>query len=80
MKPRGIAHAFWNPSDVPARIVELIVPAGVEGYFREMAPAMAAPRPDFVRAAEICARCGIRMDTDSIGMLHARFGLVFPAG
>jgi mannose-6-phosphate isomerase-like protein (cupin superfamily) len=80
VKPRGIPHAFWNASEAPARIVELIVPAGFEGYFREMAPVLAAPRPDFARAAEICARYGIQMDTDSIGMLHARFALACPTG
>jgi hypothetical protein len=78
VKPRGIPHAFWNASEAPARIVELIVPAGFEGYFRQMAPVLAAPQPDFGCAAESCARYGIQMDTDSIGVLHARFGLVGP--
>src|SRR4051812_14444193 len=31
-KPRGIAHAFWNAGDEPARLVELISPAGFEAY------------------------------------------------
>ena len=27
-KPRGIWHAFWNAGDVPARVLEVISPAG----------------------------------------------------
>src|SRR3954462_2731415 len=26
VKPRGIAHAFWNPGDEPTRVLELISP------------------------------------------------------
>src|SRR4029453_7896909 len=35
-KPRGVAHAFWNAGDEPARLLELISPAGFEQYFREL--------------------------------------------
>jgi mannose-6-phosphate isomerase-like protein (cupin superfamily) len=38
LKPRGVAHAFWNGGDVPARMLELISPAGFENYLRELAP------------------------------------------
>jgi uncharacterized cupin superfamily protein len=33
-KPRGLFHTFWNPTDRPARILEIIVPAGLENSFR----------------------------------------------
>jgi mannose-6-phosphate isomerase-like protein (cupin superfamily) len=36
VKPRGIMHAFWNPGDAPARLLEIISPAGFEGYFAEL--------------------------------------------
>jgi quercetin dioxygenase-like cupin family protein len=36
LKPRGIPHAFWNPTDKPARILEMISPAGFEKYFEEI--------------------------------------------
>jgi mannose-6-phosphate isomerase-like protein (cupin superfamily) len=78
-KPRGVPHAFWNAEDVPARIVELIVPGGFEGYFAEMALVLAAPAPDWGQAAAICARYGIEMDPGSVGDLGARFGLGCPA-
>ena len=36
-KPRGIPHAFWNASAAPARILDAIIPAGFERFFRELA-------------------------------------------
>src|SRR5918996_971594 len=42
VKPRGLAHAFWNAGEEPARLLELISPAGFENYFREVAPLLAA--------------------------------------
>lgn len=33
-KPRGVFHTFWNAADRPARILEVIVPAGLENSFR----------------------------------------------
>jgi mannose-6-phosphate isomerase-like protein (cupin superfamily) len=36
IKPRGEWHTFWNAGDEPARILEIISPAGFERYFREM--------------------------------------------
>src|SRR4029453_8322550 len=45
-KPRAVAHAFWNAGDEPARLLELISPAGFEHYFRELAPLLAAPERD----------------------------------
>src|SRR5919202_205737 len=29
-KPRGQWHAFWNPGDEPAKLLEIISPAGFE--------------------------------------------------
>lgn len=29
-KPRGVPHAFWNARDEPARLIELVSPAGFE--------------------------------------------------
>src|SRR5262249_39931084 len=34
-KPRGQWHTFWNAGDEPARILELISPAGFERYFEQ---------------------------------------------
>lgn len=34
--PRGIAHSFKNTSDVPAKALVLVAPAGLEGFFAEV--------------------------------------------
>lgn len=36
-KPRGETHAMWNAGAIPARIIEIISPAGFEGFFGELA-------------------------------------------
>ena len=35
-KPRDQWHTFWNAGDEPARILEIIAPAGFEHFFREL--------------------------------------------
>jgi hypothetical protein len=53
--PRGIAHSFTIDSD-EVRILVLITPAGLEGFFQECsvpAPAMTLPPPAEVTYSEI---------------------------
>ena len=77
-KPRGIPHAFWNAGDEPARLLELISPAGFERYFEELAPLLATGGPpDLSALGELRARYGLAMDMDSIPVLVERHGLVF---
>ena len=33
--PGGVAHAFWNPADRPARFLITMAPAGFERFFEE---------------------------------------------
>ena len=74
-KPRGQWHTFWNAGDQPARILEIISPAGFEKYFREMValPQDATPAD---RAA-IAARYALEVDPQSIPRLTAEYGLRF---
>jgi len=44
-KPRGELHTMWNAGPDPARIIEVISPAGFEHFFREMAELAAAGPP-----------------------------------
>jgi len=46
LKPRGIPHTFWNPTDRPARLVEIISPAGFEQFFAEAGELFKKTRPD----------------------------------
>jgi mannose-6-phosphate isomerase-like protein (cupin superfamily) len=78
-KPRGQWHTFWNAGDEPCRILEIISPAGFEGFFAELVDlggvASAAPE----QLAELCQRFALEMDPDSVPDLIQRFGVRFPA-
>src|SRR5688500_15096699 len=52
-RPRGELHAMWNASKVPARMIEIISPAGFEGLFREVADLVAAGPPPFGQIAAL---------------------------
>jgi mannose-6-phosphate isomerase-like protein (cupin superfamily) len=75
-KPRGIPHAFWNAGDTPARLLEIISPAGFEHYFEEAAAVFAADGPpDFARVNEIAARYQMTLDFESVPLLAQKHGL-----
>jgi mannose-6-phosphate isomerase-like protein (cupin superfamily) len=75
-KPRRIWHAFWNRTDEPARLLEIISPAGFERYFAELKPLL-EPEPDFAALAALQARYGLSMDMASAATISAREGLPF---
>jgi mannose-6-phosphate isomerase-like protein (cupin superfamily) len=75
LKPRGVRHAFWNAGDEPARLLELISPAGFEQYFREAASLLAGPEPDTDAVAELAARYGLDLDFSTVPGLVERHGL-----
>lgn len=77
-KPRGQWHTFWNASDEPARILELISPAGFEEYFRELAQLMASPSPDPAAIGALHAKYSLEMRRDSVPDICKRFGVWFP--
>lgn len=74
-KPRDQWHTFWNGGEEPARILEVISPAGFERFFREVVdlPPTAGPED---RAA-VGARYGLEFDFDSIARLIEEYGLRF---
>ena len=74
-KPRGEAHAFWNAGDEPARLLEVISPAGFENYFRELAPLLAAEDRDEAAIGDVLARYELEMDFETIPVLAERHGL-----
>jgi uncharacterized cupin superfamily protein len=81
-KPRGIPHAFWNRSDAPARVLELIAPPAFARYFADIAPLLPPKRaePDVPALAAVQARYGLTMDLDSIEPISRREGLPLPEG
>jgi quercetin dioxygenase-like cupin family protein len=80
VNPRAIPHAFWNPTDKPARILELIVPAGFEAYFAELGEILSRPGPpDLAARGGVAARYGLQVDLDSVGRLAAEHQLDLPS-
>jgi mannose-6-phosphate isomerase-like protein (cupin superfamily) len=78
-KPRGVPHAFWNATDEPARLLEIISPAGFERFFEEIAavwPQDAEPDEETMgRLLEISERYGVEQDLESVPTLMAEHGL-----
>ena len=77
-KPRGIPHAFWNATNEPARLLEIISPAGFEHYFAEAESLFAPGEPDMEAFAALSRRYGLDMDFDSVPRLAAEHGLDMP--
>lgn len=77
-KPRDVPHAFWNATDERARFLEIISPAGFEGYFAEAAPVFEGAEPDMQGFAALSERYGLEMDFDSAPRLVAEHRLTPP--
>lgn len=76
VKPRGVPHAFWNPGDQPARLLEIISPAGFEHYFTGPADILSGPgTPDTGQLAALAGRYGLDIEIASIPRLAAAYGL-----
>jgi quercetin dioxygenase-like cupin family protein len=77
-KPRNQWHTFWNASDEPARILEIISPAGFEQFFAELVdtPPGAEP-PTAEQRTAVADRYGLEFDFDSIPGLCEEYGLRF---
>jgi mannose-6-phosphate isomerase-like protein (cupin superfamily) len=75
-KPRKQWHTFWNAGDEPARILEIIAPAGFERFFEELSDMGGAVQADPEALGELCRRYELEMDPDSIPGLLERFDLV----
>jgi mannose-6-phosphate isomerase-like protein (cupin superfamily) len=78
-KPRGEWHTFWNAGDEPCRILEIIAPAGFEGFFAELVGFGGVAAADPSVLGELCERYALEMDPASVPGLVERFGVRFPA-
>ena len=79
-KPRNQWHSFWNAGDEPARILEIISPAGFEKYFEEVVEiGRSGKMPELDAVMAMQARYGLEMKFESIPELVERFGLRPPA-
>jgi mannose-6-phosphate isomerase-like protein (cupin superfamily) len=73
-KPRGQWHTFWNAGDEPAKVLEIISPAGLEELFRSFAQFTAPPAPE--SSASIAARYHCDLDFPATMPIIRRHGLV----
>ncbi len=76
-KPRGQWHTFWNDGDEPARILEMISPAGFERYFDEVVRLLELGPPEPSALGAVAARYGLEVDVGSIPGLTQKYGLNF---
>jgi quercetin dioxygenase-like cupin family protein len=74
-KPRDQWHTFWNAGDEPARVLELISPAGLEELFRTLDTLAEGPTPALM--AEMAAAYGAQVDFEGTGPVIGRHGLIF---
>ncbi len=77
-KPRNQWHTFWNAGDEPARLLEIIAPAGFERFFAELVDLGGVTQADPEQLAGLCARYELEMDPDSVPDLIKRFDVRFP--
>jgi mannose-6-phosphate isomerase-like protein (cupin superfamily) len=77
-KPRHQWHTFWNPDDMPCRILEIISPGGFEHFFDELAAVMDRPDFDPAQMGELGARYGLEFDPESVPRLCTEHGLDHP--
>ena len=75
-KPRGQWHTFWNAGDTPARILEIISPAGFEDFFAELDDLGGALQAAPEALADLCGRYELEMQPETVPGLLERFGLV----
>ncbi len=74
VKPRDIPHAMWNVTDEPARILEIVMPAGLEEYFTELAPILHQHGPEATeRFDQLATRYGLTILDDWTDELEARY-------
>ena len=77
-KPRNQWHTFWNAGDEPARILEIICPAGFEAFFSELVELGGVARAEPETLMALNQRYELEMDPASIPGLVERFELRFP--
>lgn len=77
-KPRGQWHTFWNASDQPTRVLEIISPAGFERFFERLSDMGGVTEVTPEALGSLCEEYALEMDPGSVPGLLERFGLRFP--
>jgi mannose-6-phosphate isomerase-like protein (cupin superfamily) len=74
-KPRDQWHTFWNAGEEPARILEIISPAGFERFFDELVDMGGVAQANPEEMAALCGRYELDMQPESVPGLLERFDL-----
>src|SRR5688572_29096637 len=75
-KPRGELHAMWNAGKTPARMIEIISPAGFEEYFRDVADLVLSGSAEFDQLARLASAYGLHFsEAEWLPDVIARYGL-----
>jgi mannose-6-phosphate isomerase-like protein (cupin superfamily) len=74
-KPRNQWHTFWNAGEEPARILEIISPAGFERFFDELVELGGVAQADPEEMAALCGRYELDIQPESVPGLLERFDL-----
>jgi quercetin dioxygenase-like cupin family protein len=78
-KPRGELHTMWNAGKAPAHMIEVISPAGFEGFFRDLADLISSGPPPLDELTALASSYGLEFgDADWLPGIIARYGLTPP--
>ena len=78
LKPRGVPHALCNTGTEPVRVLEILTPGGLEGYFDEYEEIVSRAMDEDQRRrarAELGERYGVTWHDERIPEVMARFGI-----
>jgi mannose-6-phosphate isomerase-like protein (cupin superfamily) len=75
-KPRDVWHTFWNATDAPARLLEIISPAGFDQFFVELAALISSgqARPEAIAALN--SGYGLQVDPDGTASIATEHRLI----
>jgi quercetin dioxygenase-like cupin family protein len=74
VKPRGTPHAMWNAKDEPAKVLEILSPAGLEEYFEALSPLLARHDPA-AKYYGLAQDYGLTIEDDWIEELERTYGV-----
>lgn len=76
VKPRSIPHAMWNLGDQAARVLEVVMPGGLERYFEEIAPVLREHGPEWTkRYSALAVAYGLTILDAWSDELQAKYGI-----
>ena len=76
VKPRSVPHAMWNVTHQPVRILEVVLPGGIERYFEQIAPVLTEHGPDWTeRYYALAKEFGLTILDDWSNELKARYDI-----